>query len=168
MDLEHRKYPIGPQRNIVFTEESKERAFQVLADFPSDLRNAVESLSEADLDTPYREGGWTKRQVVHHCADSHMNAYMRFKLALTENNPTIKAYDEAAWAELPDSKAAIEISLKLLDVLHQRWSLLLEAMTREEFERTYYHPEKNAESTLGENLLHYEWHCRHHIAHIKS
>ncbi len=168
MNIEHRKYPIGRDAQLPFTPENKLSALKVVADFPQEMRAAVANMSKDDLDTPYREGGWTKRQVVHHCADSHMNAYIRFKLALTEDNPNIKAYDEAAWAELQDYQAPIEMSLKLLDVLHLRWSIVLENMSDEDFDRTYYHPEKNAESKLSENLLHYEWHCRHHLAHVMS
>jgi len=166
MDIEHLKYPIGKDQNKPFTSENKLQAIEEIQNFPSKLKGAVAGMSDEKLDTPYREGGWTIRQVVHHCADSHMNAYIRFKLALTEDTPTIKAYDEAAWAELVDSEAPIELSLTLLVSLHERWGIILESMTDEDFERTYYHPEKNAESSLGENLLHYEWHCRHHLGHV--
>lgn len=166
MDIEHLKYPIGRDQNLPFTTENKAKAIQEIKSFPEKVKNAVKDMDDEALDTPYRPGGWTKRQVVHHCADSHMNAYIRFKLALTEDTPTIKAYDEGAWAELDDSKSLVQLSIRLLESLHERWSLVLEHMTDSEFERTYYHPEKNAESTLGENLLHYDWHCRHHLGHL--
>jgi hypothetical protein len=136
MDIEHRKYPIGKDQHLPFNQQNKQSAMQVIANFPAEIRSAVADMSSEDLDTPYREGGWTKRQVVHHCADSHMNAYIRFKLALTEDNPSIKAYDEAAWAELEDSKLPIEVSLILIDTLHQRWSVVLDNMSDEDFYKT--------------------------------
>ncbi|GLR17442.1 YfiT family bacillithiol transferase [Portibacter lacus] len=168
MDLEHLKYPIGKDQNEEFTSENKDQAIATIAEFPSLMRKRCAELTEDQLDTPYRPEGWTLRQVVHHCADSHMNAYIRFKLALTEDTPTIKAYDEAAWAELPDAKLPVDLSLDILDSLHKRWVVVIENMTDDDFAKTYYHPEKNAESSLGENLLHYAWHCRHHLAHISS
>jgi hypothetical protein len=168
MDLEQKKYPIGKEEKLPFTAENKTKALQTISNFPTELRKAVALLTNNELDTPYREDGWTKKQVIHHCADSHMNAYIRFKLALTEDRPTIKAYDEAAWAELEDSNAPIEVSLVLLDALHQRWAIFLNKMTDEDFQRTYYHPQNKTESTLGQSLLHYDWHCRHHLAHITS
>ncbi|MCL4105717.1 UNVERIFIED_CONTAM: hypothetical protein GTU68_028594 [Idotea baltica] len=168
MDIEHLKYPIGKNQNEEFTEESKLKSIAAIAEFPKLMRSRCEGLSNEELDTPYRPGGWTIRQVVHHCADSHINAYTRFKLALTEDTPSIKAYNEAAWAELPDSKLEVELSLDILDNLHKRWIVILKNMTDEDFQKTYYHPEKNAESTLGENLLHYAWHCNHHLAHISK
>ncbi|MFZ5824192.1 MAG: YfiT family bacillithiol transferase [Bacillota bacterium] len=137
-----------------------------LAQAPSLLRKAVEGLTDEQLDTPYREGGWTVRQVVHHLADSHLNSYTRFKLALTEEQPTIKAYDEAAWAELPEAREApVSISLALLDALHDRWVRMLRAMGPEEFNRTFQHPDSGVlRLDLVTGL--YAWHCRHHIAHI--
>ncbi len=166
MSIEHLKYPIGKHVSEVFTKSRKEIAIGTISDFPALMRESTVDLSDEDLDSPYRPGGWTKRQVVHHCADSHINAYCRFKLALTEESPTIKSYDEGAWAELPDSKSDIEVSLKILESIHERWVNVLENMTSEDFDKVYYHPEKNAESSLGENLLHYKWHCLHHLGHM--
>jgi uncharacterized damage-inducible protein DinB len=139
---------------------------ETLRRLPERLRSAVSGLNQAQLDTPYREGGWTVRQVVHHLADSHANSVIRFKLALTEDWPTIKPYDEAAWARLDDSaRLAIDGSLVFLDALHARWVVLLESMTDADFERGYVHPE-NGRQTLERALAIYEWHSRHHVAHI--
>jgi len=168
MSTDKLRYPIGVLIDEPFTDENKAEAIKTISAFPKELREVCAGMSEEELDRPYRPEGWTKRQVVHHCADSHINAYVRFKLALTEDNPTIKAYDEKAWAELPDSKTFIGVSLQLLDALHERWTHVLQNMSDEDFNRKYYHPERNAETTLGENLLHYQWHCKHHLAHIKS
>ncbi|MDE3188037.1 MAG: putative metal-dependent hydrolase, partial [Acidobacteriota bacterium] len=122
-------------------------------------------LSDVQLDTPYREGGWTARQVVHHVADSHANAYVRFKLSLTEDWPTVKPYDEAAWAKLPDSRLPIDASLSLIAALHARWVALLESLTAEDFRKGYIHPELGRQD-LATALAIYEWHSRHHTAHI--
>jgi uncharacterized damage-inducible protein DinB len=160
------RYPIGrfsgdrdsnPQKRASWIRDIRE--------LPAHLREAVAGLSDAQLDTPYREGGWTVRQVVHHLADSHLNAYVRFKLALTESEPQIKPYDEKRWAELSDSTLDIGISLTLLDGLHARWSALLTAMTAEQMERTFLHPESGVQK-LDRTLQTYAWHCRHHVAHI--
>lgn len=133
---------------------------------PERLKAAVSGLSDAQLDTPYREGGWTVRQVVHHLADSHANSVIRFKLALTEDWPTIKPYDEAAWAKLPDSKSLpIESSMTFIEGMHERWVALLEAMTEADFERGFVHPEHGRQS-LATALAIYAWHSRHHVAHI--
>jgi len=134
---------------------------------PERLRAAVAGLNDAQLDTPYREGGWTVRQVVHHVADSHANGYTRFKLALTEDWPTIKPYDQAAWAELADSKLPIDVSLALVTALHTRWVALLESLTGEDFQKGYMHPE-DGRVNLAKGLAIYEWHSRHHTAHITS
>ncbi len=135
---------------------------------PAALRAAIEGLSSSQLDTPYRPGGWTVRQVAHHVPDSHMNAYIRFKLALTEQDPTIKPYDEAQWAELEDGKRGpVEISLALLDSLHYRWVLLLRKLSPADFRRTFLHPELGVFS-LNKQLALYSWHGRHHVAHITS
>lgn len=131
------------------------------------LREAIQGLSDAQLDTPYREGGWTVRQLVHHIADSHANAYVRFKLALTESNPTIKPYDEAAWAALPDSRLPIEPSLAMIEGIHKRLVALLESLAGSDFERTFQHPERGP-MTIAANLALYEWHSLHHTAHITS
>jgi DinB superfamily len=133
---------------------------------PARLREAVSGLSDAQLDTPYREDGWTVRQVVHHVPDSHMNAYLRFKLSLTETNPTIKPYLEGSWVNLPDSKLPIEVSLRLLESVHERWIVILRHMTDSDFEKTYFHPESQKTFVLGKVLGLYAWHGNHHIAHI--
>ena len=141
---------------------------QEIADTPANLRASVAGLSAEQLDTPYRPGGWTVRQVVHHVPDSHMNSYVRFRLALTEDEPTIKPYDESRWAELADSRTArIETSLALLESLHERWVLLLRSLSPADFRRQFRHPELGVVS-LEKNLALYAWHGRHHVAHITS
>ena len=148
------------------SDEQKQAFLDQIAQTPENLHAAVKGLSEAQLDTPYRDGGWTVRQVAHHVPDSHMNAYIRFKLALTENEPTIKPYAEDRWAELADTKATpIETSLCLLDCLHQRWMNLLRSLSAEDWKRTFRHPELGA-MTLEKTLALYAWHGRHHVAHI--
>jgi uncharacterized damage-inducible protein DinB len=132
------------------------------------LRSAVADLNEDQLATPYRPGGWNVRQVVHHLPDSHLNSYIRFRLALTEDNPVVKPYQEAAWAELHDARSApIELSLALLESLHQRWALLLRSLSERDFARTFQHPELG-QLTLAWNLGLYAWHGRHHLAHITN
>ena len=134
---------------------------------PRLLRAALGGLTPRQLDTPYREGGWTVRQVVHHVPDSHLNAYVRFKLALTEDAPTIKPYDEAKWAALPDSRETpIEVSLALLDALHHRWVTLLRAMSPADFSRTFVHPEQGRAMPLDMVLALYAWHGKHHVGHV--
>ncbi|HVC47208.1 MAG TPA: bacillithiol transferase BstA [Terracidiphilus sp.] len=163
------RYPIG--RFCLPAEASAGvRASQIdtLRDLPARLRESVAGLTEAQLDTPYREGGWTVRQVVHHVADSHMNAYVRVKLALTEDWPTIKPYDEAAWAELADGRMVpVEVSLALIEGLHARWVALLESLGERDFERGYNHPESGRQTLAGVLAL-YSWHSRHHTAHITA
>jgi uncharacterized damage-inducible protein DinB len=132
---------------------------------PQHMREAVAGLSDSQLDTPYRPEGWTVRQVVHHVPDSHMNCWVRFKCALTEDEPAIKTYDEARWAELPDSKGPIEVSLSLLEGLHTRWIELLDPLSEAQFHRTFVHPELGVR-TLDQTLSLYAWHGRHHVAHI--
>lgn len=131
------------------------------------LRAAVEGLTEAQLDTPYRPGGWTVRQVVHHVPDSHLNAYIRMKLALTEDGPTIKPYDENLWAELSDSRMPVDASLSLMDALHRRWVTVLRSLQPADFARTFLHPEAGVVS-LDRLIALYAWHGRHHVAHITS
>jgi len=162
------RYPIGRyQPPAAITAEHRHEWIHTLAHTPAKLRAAVDELGREQLDTPYRPGGWTIRQVVHHLPDSHMNAYVRFRLALTEDEPVIKPYHEHLWAELADAKAApIGASLELFDGLHRRWVALLSALTPEQFQRTFRHPEigvHNLEWTLGM----YAWHCGHHLAHIE-
>lgn len=162
-------YPIGrfqPPEEITPTDVST--AVDHIATLPAELRAAVAGLTEAQLETPYRPEGWTVRQVVHHLADSHMNSYIRFRLALTEERPTVKPYDEKSWAELPDARAAdVNVSLSLLDTMHERWVILLRAMKPEDWKRTFLHPEHGVR-LLDWNALLYAWHGRHHVAHITS
>jgi len=159
------RFPIG--RFNPATESSRTQQIDAIRQLPTHLRAAVAGLSDAQLDTPYRDGGWTVRQVVHHLADSHANAFARFKLALTEDWPTIKPYDEAAWAELADSKQPIGLSLDLLTGLHARWVALRESMSDEDFQRGYNHPAMGRQE-LSRALAIYAWHGGHHIAHITN
>jgi uncharacterized damage-inducible protein DinB len=167
-DIEDLRYPIG-RFNPPASSISGIRAahIETLRQLPERLKAAVAGLNDAQLDTPYREGGWTVRQVVHHVADSHANGYARFKLALTEDWPTIKPYDQAAWAELADSKLPIDVSLALVTALHTRWVALLESLTAEDFQKGYMHPD-DGRVNLAKGLAIYEWHSRHHTAHICS
>jgi len=165
--MEDLRYPVGKfSYNGAITETQKAESLNDIAQTPAKLRAAVAGLSESQLDTPYRPGGWTLRQVVHHMPDSHMNSYVRFKLALTEDAPTIKPYAEDRWAELADSKSTpIEVSLTLLDSMHDRWVRLLRSLTSEEWKRTFRHPDLGP-MTLEKTLALYAWHGRHHVAHI--
>jgi uncharacterized damage-inducible protein DinB len=161
------RYPIGkysqPQQ---VTPALRQSAISTVADAPAKFRAALKGLDDRQLDTPYREGGWTLRQVAHHVPDSHMNAYVRWKLALTENEPTIKPYEEARWADLADTKSTpIEVSLVLLDSLHDRWVRILRSQSQEEFARTFRHPEHGVR-TLDWMLFLYAWHGQHHTAHV--
>jgi hypothetical protein len=161
------RYPVG---KFNFEEdptaEQTQQAIDEIAATPANLRAAVSGLTDAQLDTPYREGGWTVRQVVHHVVDSHLNSYIRFRFALTEDEPTIKPYDEAVWAELIDAKSSpVEVSLALLEPLHERWVTLLRSLTPEDFKRQFRHPEIGA-VTLEKNVGLYAWHGKHHTAHI--
>ena len=164
------RFPVGRYTMVdVPTPVERARWIADVAETPARLRTAVDGLDSGRLDTPYRAGGWTVRQVVHHLPDSHMNAYVRFKLALTEDTPTIKPYDEARWALLPDTaRVPVETSLLLLETLHERWVALLECMTAEDFARGYVHPEHGTTFTLGAALGMYAWHGRHHVAHVTS
>jgi uncharacterized damage-inducible protein DinB len=160
------RYPIGKfQFDGEITNNVTKSWIDEIEDLPELLRNAVRELDNEQLNTPYRSGGWTVRQVVHHIADSHINAYVRFKLALTEENPVIKPYDEGKWAELPDYKLPIDISLSLLESLHKRWVKLLHSLSPSDMEKTFMHPE-SGEVSVGMNIGIYAWHGRHHLAHI--
>ncbi len=162
------RYPVGPlEKHAAYSSEERTAFIQTIQDAPEHMRQSVAGLTDAQLDTPYREGGWTVRQLVHHVPDSHLNAYTRFKLALTEDTPTIKPYDEAAWANLPDSKLPIDVSLTMLTALHSRWTVLLRSMTDGDWKRTLNHPD-NGLTTLEQALATYEWHSRHHVAHITA
>jgi uncharacterized damage-inducible protein DinB len=161
------RFPIGKfSYDAPLTENQKQAFLNEVAQTPANLRAAVQGLSNPQLDTPYRPEGWTVRQVVHHVPDSHLNAYVRFKLALTEDEPTIKPYAEDRWANLADNKSTpIEVSLTMLDSLHDRWVRLLREMTPEEWKRKFRHPERGL-MTLEETLALYAWHGRHHVAHV--
>ena len=168
-DLDDLRFPIGRFTPPATSTPGIRAAYiETLRMLPAHLREAVHGLSEAQLDTPYREGGWTVRQLVHHVADSHSVCVVRFKLALTEEWPTISPYDEAAWANLADSRTLpVEISLVLLDSLHARWVAVLEAMNEQDFHRGFNHPERGR-MNLATTLALYDWHSRHHTAHITS
>ena len=162
------RYPIGEfERNFDISPEARERRIQTLIDLPSKLETAVAGLTDEQLDTEYRPGGWTVRQTAHHIPDSHSNALIRFKWALTEDSPAIKAYYEDRWATLGDSKMPIEVSLRLIQAVHDRWVALLRSMSEDDFKRTFHHPE-TGEWTLEGVLALYDWHSRHHTAHITS
>ena len=150
------------------TAEQRRTWIAEVAEAPAQLRAAIAGLNEEQLNTPYREGGWTVRQVIHHVPESHMNAYIRFKLALTENEPTVKPYDESAWAETADVRdTPIEVSLALLENLHKRWVVLLRSMSDADFEKQFRHPELGV-VPLEKNLALYAWHGKHHVAHITA
>ena len=168
-DLKHLQYPIGAFEAPDRKEEADINAWiQTIADFPQDFKALVEELNEAQLNTPYRPGGWTIRQLVHHVGDSHVNSYVRFKWALTEDRPLIKAYFEDRWAELPDSKGDIAPALALVQALHEKWGILLRQLSDEDMDRSFIHPETQQEVPLWLNIGLYAWHCRHHLAHISG
>lgn len=169
-DLEKLKYPIG--KFIALSDYSKEYLsgkIEEIALFPEKLQQETIHLSEEQLDTPYRPGGWTVRQVIHHCAESHMNCFIRIKWALTENNPVIKAYDEVLWAALPDNlRMPIQPTLALLEGLHFRLTYLMKSLSETELERSFIHPENNSEIKLKQMIATYAWHGNHHLAHITT
>lgn len=168
------RYPIGKAENQPFagepySETVRQHYLSDVQHCPRLLEIAVLNLDIHQLDTPYRDGGWTVKQVVHHVADSHMNAYIRFKLALTESNPVIKPYDEAAWAQLNDThNLPVNISLTLLHALHLRWVEIMRLMSEAEWHRTVFHPEQQKEISLWNLLASYAWHGKHHVAHITA
>jgi uncharacterized damage-inducible protein DinB len=167
-ELDDLRYPIGRfSAPAGSTVEARAAQIETLRSLPEALRAAVSGLDDGQLDTPYREGGWTVRQLVHHVFDSHANSYIRFKLALTENWPTIKPYDEAAWANLADSRLPVDVSLTLNEALHARWVALLASMSEEDFGKGYVHPAMGRQ-TLAVVLALYDWHSRHHTAHITN
>jgi hypothetical protein len=169
MTTDDLRYPVGrfTPAAATMTDEARRAALEEIAALPQRMRAAVAGLTDAQLDTPYRPGGWTVRQVVHHVPDSHMNAYIRMKLALTEDTPTIKPYDEAAWAQLADSRMPVDVSLQLLESIHARWVTLFRATGPEQLARRFVHPEFPDGPLNGEFLLQmYAWHSRHHLAHI--
>lgn len=169
-DLEQLKYPIGTFSSPdTITDTDIDDYIRSIKEFPALLRALVENFSDDQLNTQYREGGWTVRQVVNHIADSHTNAYFRFKLALTEECPTVKPYDEKQWAELQDSRTiCIKPALQMIEGVHARWTYELKALTNKEFESTFFHPDDNARIALKNALAKYVWHGKHHLAQIKS
>ncbi len=167
-DLEQLRYPVGrlPRRSTPLDARERAAFIATIEEAPARFRSLVAGLTDPQLDTPYRPGGWTIRQVVHHVPDSHMNAYVRMKLAVTEDAPSITTYEEARWAELPEAKTApIEMSLALLEALHTRWVTFLRALPESDFRKAFVHPQWGA-VTVDESITMYAWHCRHHAAHI--
>ncbi|HEU0050111.1 MAG TPA: putative metal-dependent hydrolase [Nitrososphaera sp.] len=166
MDL---RYPVGKfQYETLNTDSQRQDLISQIESLPENIRKAIKGLSPEQLETPYRPDGWMVRQVVHHTADSHMNAFIRFKLALTEEDPTIKPYEETRWAELEDGRnAPIELSVTMLDSLHARWIILLKSLKETDYSRTFKHPEMGP-MNLDKTLSLYAWHGRHHVAHITS
>lgn len=167
-EIEKLKFPIGkfkaPEKIII---DQLEQWIDEISAFPSKLNLEVIHLSDQQLDTPYRPNGWTIRQVIHHCADSHMNSFIRLKLALTEEQPTIKPYFEERWAELVDTKhMPIQPSLKILEGVHERWTALLKNLNKDDHQRIFIHPEHGRKFSIDENVGIYAWHCKHHLAHI--
>ncbi|SDR11297.1 DinB superfamily protein [Chryseobacterium soldanellicola] len=169
-DLDKKRFPIGEfeaPENICDTKLDEN--IKIIKDFPGKLKNLIEHFTDEQLDTPYRDGGWTVRQVVNHLADSHINSFIRFKLALTEENPTIKPYNEAKWAELQDSiNMPVKPAMRMLKGTHQRWVALLKSLTNKQLERTFHHPEKEKDHDLRYYIASYAWHCNHHFAHIDN
>ena len=169
MNLEQLKYPAGKfVKPESITKEIIDSAISEIENFPSLVKFEIQNLEEKDLQLRYRPEGWTITQVVHHSADSHINSYMRFKLALTENVPTIKPYEESLWAELPDNNLSPFVSLKLLDALHEKWVYILKSLSEEDLNKEFIHPDQSEKISLKENILIYSWHCRHHLAHIRQ
>jgi uncharacterized damage-inducible protein DinB len=169
MELEQLRFPVGKfEYGKTYNTNETRKHIKDIADLPKKVKKICKKLSNIELDTPYRDGGWTIRQVVHHLADSHINAYIRTKLMLTEANPTIKPYSEEVWAETEDGKnGSIKMSLRLLSAVHLRWMAFLESLTEEDFHKTYYHPGSNRVFTLAEVMALYSWHGKHHLGHIK-
>lgn len=167
-DLDKQRFPIGPfSPRPELTEETRERLIEELGTFPGRFRAAVKKLSEKDLETPYREGGWTLRQVVHHVPDSHLQGYVRFKLAMTEDVPEIRTYQQGPWGEMADARTApVDFSLDILEALHKRWAFFLRSLSARDFSRTYRHPDMG-ELDLTKTLQLYVWHGNHHLAHIR-
>jgi DinB family protein len=166
MTTDDLRYPIGEfELPASITPATRSEAIEAIAALPDAMRSAVNGLSDSQLDTPYRPGGWTVRQVVHHVPDSHVNAYIRLKLAITENNPTIKPYDQEAFAQLADQRLPVAVSLSMLEALHARWTTVLWSLTPEQFTRPLVHPEIG-QITVDYLVHHYSWHSRHHLAHI--
>lgn len=168
-ELEHLRYPTGRfEWGRIFTFDEAQAAISKIEVFPALFRKEVEKMTPQGLDTPYREGGWTGRQVIHHVADSHLNGYPRFKMAVTEDTPTIKPYLEQLWAPLEDVKTVpVEVSVQLIEGLHQRWVAFLKSLKREDFDRAIIHPEHGRRIPLTELTCCYAWHGLHHLGHLK-
>ncbi len=168
--MESLSYPIGKfKKPLLIKQEHVDQWITEIEALPNQFSNLVTGLSNEQLDTPYRPGGWTVRQVIHHVPDSHMNSYIRFHWALTEDKPVIKAYNEAAWADLPYiQELEIQTSLDLLSIVHKRWVILLKSLTKTQLERTFIHPDDNKSYPLKEVLGSYAWHGNHHFAHVAN
>ena len=166
--MEDLRYPIGKFVEQPFSDHLKKEWLLDISALPTQLEYAVTNLDAAEMEIPYREGGWNIRQVVHHVADSHMNAYIRFKLGITEDTPVIKPYEEQLWAELVDSRMPVNISITLLHALHARWYEILNSLSEEQFSRSVFHPEQQKKMSLWYLLGLYAWHGKHHTAHISS
>lgn len=162
------RYPIGKYESVPYTVAQKNAWINDIQFLPQAIERAIENLDEVQLNTPYRDGGWTVKQLIHHVADSHMNAYIRFKLGITEENPTIKPYEEQLWANLKDSELPVNLSITLLHALHSRWHYLLLNMTEQEWNRTIFHPASQKQISLWNLLGTYAWHGLHHTAHITT
>lgn len=167
-ELEHLRYPVGRFKYEGLLDEAlRQQYIDTIAQYPARLRALVAQLSPTQIDTPYRPGGWTARQVIHHTADSHLNSFIRFKLGMTEESPTIKPYLESEWAKSPDYlNVPVNVSIDLLTALHHRWVVLLRSMKEDDWNREVYHPEMKKNISLDFLLALYEWHCRHHLAHV--
>lgn len=166
--MENLKYPIGRfSEPTTYTKEVRLEFIGILRNAPKEFTDIIYSLSDQQLNTPYREGGWTPKQVIHHVADSHMNSIIRVKLALTEENPSIKPYNEKAWIMLSDSNINVQSSLKILEGTHERYVNLLNSLTEEQFQRTVFHPESKMTMSIDYLLALYAWHSKHHLGHIK-
>ncbi|RMZ60131.1 putative metal-dependent hydrolase [Chryseobacterium nematophagum] len=168
--LEKKKFPIGQfEQPENISDIELDHYIKVIKDFPGRLKNLIENFTEDQFNTQYREEGWTVRQLINHIADSHMNSFIRFKLAITENNPVIKPYDEAKWAELQDSLTiSIKPAMRIIKGTHQRWVVLLKSLTNKQFARTFHHPEHHKDYDLRGYLAFYVWHCNHHFSHIEN
>jgi len=169
LDLDQLRYPIGKFKwPETFILDQVQHAVNEIETTPQHLHKALKALDDDQLDTPYRPDGWTVRQVTHHLADSHMNAYIRFKLALTEDVPAIKPYLENRWAELEDNKLDVSVSLHLLEALHKRWDSVMRSMSTEDWQREFFHPQQNKNVPLYKLAALYAWHGKHHVAHITT
>ena len=165
---EHLRYPIGRNTSKdAYTSEEIKILVQRIEDVPGKIEAVLKSLSSTQLDTPYRDGGWTARQVMHHIPDSHLNAYIRFKWTLTEETPTIKAYDEQAWALTPETKGDPSLSLAVLKALHTKWVVLLRGLQPSDMERKFYHPDSKKYVRIDQLIATYAWHGEHHLGHLK-